>query len=84
MSDLLSNVWIEIKGSNQKILICLMYREFNDLTINGKLSQNQQLERLKIFALQMKQATNEGLVLSVGDWKIDLQKLKILHIISKT
>ena len=75
MSNLLSNVWIELKGSNQNILICTMYHEFNDVTSNRKLSQNQQMERMKIFSLQLKQATKEGMVLAIGDWNIDLEKI---------
>ena len=70
----MSNVWIELKGSNQNILICTMYHEFNDVTSNRKLSQNQQMERMKIFSLQLKQATKEGMVLAIGDCNIDLEK----------
>ena len=74
MSDLLSNVWLEIKGKNQKILICVIYREFNDLTNMCTMTIDQQLERLKIFYLQIEQASKEGLILVIGDMNIDLEK----------
>ena len=74
MSSLLSNVWIQAKSKNQKILICLIYREFNDLTGKGQMSVDLQLERLKIFSLQIEQASKEGLVLIMGDMNIDVTK----------
>ena len=46
MSEALSNVWLEINGINQKVLICAMYREFNDLTGKGQMSLTQQVEKL--------------------------------------
>ena len=60
MSDLLSNVWLELKGKNKKILVCTMYREFNDLTRKGQMSQNEQIERLHILHTQMEKASKEG------------------------
>ena len=75
MSDLLSIVWMEIKGINQKILVCAIYREFNDMTSNGPMSIDQQIERLKILHTQIEQASKEGLILVIGDMNIDLGKL---------
>ena len=56
------------------MLICLMYQESNDLT--SKLSIENQIERLKIFSLQIEEATKEGMVLAIGDMNIDLEKLE--------
>ena len=57
MSNLIPNVWMELKGTtNQKILICTLYREFSDLTGHGQLSIEQQIERWKIFHTQVEQA----------------------------
>ena len=51
-----------------------MYQESNDLT--SKLSIENQIERLKIFSLQIEEATKEGMVLAIGDMNIDLEKLE--------
>ena len=74
MSELLSNVWLEIQGKNQKVLICAMYREFNDLTCKNPMTIDQQIDRLKILYLQIEQASKEGLILVIGDMNIDLLK----------
>ena len=74
MPSMVANVWLEIQGKNQKMLICLMYQESNDLT--SKLSIENQIERLKIFSLQIEEATKEGMVLAIGDMNIDLEKLE--------
>ena len=62
MSELLSNVLLEIKGHNHIVLICVMYKEFNDLTKMGPLSIDEQVDRLEIFHLQLKQASKEGIL----------------------
>ena len=36
MSNQFSSVWLEIKGPNQKILICTLYREFSDRNGQGR------------------------------------------------
>ena len=74
MSEALSNVWIEINGINQKVLICAIYREFNDLTGNGTMLIEQQIEKLELLHLQIEKASKEGLVLIIGDMNIDLLK----------
>ena len=74
MSEALSNVWLEINGINQKVLICAMYREFNDLTGKGQMSITQQLEKLDLLHTQIEKASKEGLILIIGDMNIDLQK----------
>ena len=74
MSESLSNVWLEIKGINQKVLICAIYREFNDLTGKGPMNIEQQLERLEILHTQIEKASKEGLILIIGDMNIDLKK----------
>ena len=74
MSESLSNVWLEIKGINQKVLICAIYREFNDLTGKGPMNIEQQLERLEILHTQIEKASKEGLILIIGDMNIDLEK----------
>ena len=76
MSNSLSNIWLEIKGKGQKILICAIYREFNELTKEGKLTINQQIERLKVLFLQIELAEEEGLALIIGDMNIDIEKLE--------
>ena len=38
MSDKLSNVWIEIQGKHQKILICTAYREFSYIVTPRQMS----------------------------------------------
>ena len=48
MSDLLSNVWLEI-NKKKKILVYTMYREFNSQTSKGQMTQNEQIDRLKIL-----------------------------------
>jgi hypothetical protein len=74
MSKSLSNVWLEIKGENQKVLICTIYREFNDLTGKGPMTIHQQFEKLHILHSQIEKASKEGLVLVIGDMNIDLEK----------
>ena len=74
MSEYLSNVWLEINGINQKVLICAISREFNDLTGEGQMSITQQLERLELLHSQIEKASKEGLILIIGDMNIDLQK----------
>ena len=74
MSNLLSNVWLQIIDKSQKVLICLMYREFSDLTHKGQLSINEQIERLNIFHTQVEKASKEGLILIMGDMNINLEK----------
>ena len=58
-----SNVWIEIQGKHQKILICTAYRKFSDLVTPGQMSGTEQRERWKLFMDQAKSASKEGLVL---------------------
>ena len=74
MSGSLSNLWLEINGINQKVLICATYREFNDLTGKGPMSIEQQLEKLELLHTQIEKASKEGLILIIGDMNIDLQK----------
>ena len=74
MSGLLSNVWLELRASNQKILICTIYREFNDLTGTGKMSVQEQCDRLGLLVDQFEKASKEGLVVCLGDLNIDLNK----------
>ena len=76
MSDNFSSIWLEIRGSDgKKVLISYIYREFNDLC-NGLLSNSEQAERLKIFADQVEQASQESnLLLCMGDFNLDAEKL---------
>ena len=76
MSSLLSNIWLEIQGKGHKILICVIYREFNDLTGNGKMSESDEIERLQVLHSKIKKASQEGLVLIMGDMNIDLDKME--------
>ena len=57
MSESLSNVWLEIKGINQKVLICAIYREFNELTGKGQMNIEQQIEKLEILHTQIEKAS---------------------------
>ena len=76
MSSLLSNIWLEIQGKGHKIIICVNYREFNDLSGNGKLSESEQVERLQVLHSQVEKASKEGLLLILGDMNIDLDKME--------
>ena len=51
-----------------------MYQEFSDLTSKGQMSIIEQLERLKLFHLQVDKASNEGSILVIGDMNINLQQ----------
>ena len=62
MSSLLSNIWLELQGKGHRILICVIYREFNDLTGNGKMNESDEIERLQVLHSQIKKASQEGLV----------------------
>ncbi|MCP3931383.1 MAG: endonuclease/exonuclease/phosphatase family protein, partial [Bacteroidetes bacterium] len=74
MSNLLSNIWLEIQGKGQKIIICVMYREFNDMTGNGSMGENEEIERIQMLHSQIEKASKEGLILIMGDMNIDLYK----------
>ena len=76
MSSLLSNIWLEIQGKGHKIIICVMYREFNDLTGNGTMSESEQIERLQVLHSQVEKASKEGLLLILGDMNINLDKME--------
>ena len=76
MSDTLSSVWIEVKGINQKILVCTIYREFNDMTRKVPMNLHQQIEKIKILQSQIEVASKEGLALVIGDMNIDINKLE--------
>ena len=76
MSSLLSNIWLEIQGKGHKILICVIYREFNDLTGNGKMGENEETERLQVLHSQVEKASKEGTLLMLGDMNIDLDKME--------
>ena len=56
------------------MLICAIYREFNDLTGEGTMSTVQQIEKLEVLHTQIEKASKEGLILIIGDMNIDLQK----------
>ena len=83
MSEHLSNVWLEIKGINQKVLICAIYREFNDLTSTGQMNPDQQVDKLEILHTQIEKASKEGLILIIGDMNIDLEKWEDLKYYQK-
>ena len=74
MSNMLSNIWLEIQGKGQKIIVCVMYREFNDLTGNGSMKESEEIERIQILHSQIEKARKEGLILIMGDMNIDLDK----------
>ena len=76
MSSLLSNIWLEIQGKGHKIIVCVNYREFNDLTGNGKMGENEEIERLQVLHSQIEKASKEGLLLLMGDMNIDLDKME--------
>ena len=76
MSEFLSNVWLELKGMNQKILICAIFCKFDLLTGNGPMNSNQQIDNLKILQSQIERSSKEGLILVIGDINIDLIKLE--------
>ena len=75
MSPLLCSVWLETTAKDgKKVLLSFIYREFNDLADNGKLSIPQQVERMQIFNTQIDKAYKEGLVVCMGDFNINLEK----------
>ena len=76
MSELLSTVWIELKGPSQKVLVCGIYIEFNDLSGKGQMSEKEQIERWEIFRKQVDKASKEGLILAIGDQNIDVERLE--------
>ena len=76
MSNLFTNVWLEVKGTKQKVLICALYREFSDLTGEGQMTPDQQLERFEIFHSQVELAQKEGTILCLGDFNINLENLE--------
>ena len=45
MSNLISTLWLEIKGAKQKVLICAIYREFSNLSSKGQMVIDQQIDR---------------------------------------
>ena len=71
MSNSISNVWLEMNTKSQKILICTMYREWNNLDGNGPLNTNQHSENILTLKAQIECASKEGLVIVIGDMNID-------------
>ena len=51
-----------------------MYQEFSDLTSKGQMSIIEQLERLKLFHLQVDKVSKEGSILVIGDMNINLEQ----------
>ena len=74
MSNTISSVWLEMKTKSQKILICTIYREWNNLDGNGPLNTCQHIENLHTLKSQIEIASKEGLVVVIGDMNIDLKK----------
>ena len=74
MSNSISNVWLEMNTKSQKILICTMYREWNNLDGNGPLNTNQHSENILTLKAQIESAIKEGLVIVIGDMNIDIKK----------
>ena len=74
MSNSISTVWIEMDTKSQKILICTIYREWNNLDGNGPLDTNQHSENMLTLKAQIEVAIKEGLVIVIGDMNIDLKK----------
>ena len=67
MSNSISTVWIEMDTKSQKILICTIYREWNNLDGNGPLDTNQHSENMLTLKAQIEVAIKEGLVIVIGD-----------------
>ena len=74
MSNSISSVWLEMNTKSQKILICTIYREWNNLDGNGPLDTNQHSENILTLKAQIEIAIKEGLVIVIGDMNIDLKK----------
>ena len=74
MSNTISSVWLKLKTKSQKILICTIYREWDNLDGNGPLNTGQHTENLHILQSQIEIAIKEGLVIVIGDMNIDLKK----------
>ena len=74
MSNTISSVWLELKTKSQKILICTIYREWDNLDGNGPLDTGQHTENLITLQSQIEIAIKEGLVIVIGDMNIDLKK----------
>ena len=77
MSNSISTVWIEMDTKSQKILICTIYREWNNLDGNGPLDTNQHSENMLTLKAQIEVAIKEGLVIVIGDMNIDLKKWEL-------
>ena len=70
----ISNVWLQLKSESQKVLLNFTYREFNDLTGKGRMSQTEQTERVNKLVDQFEKACSEGLVVALGDLNVDLNR----------
>ena len=75
--DLMSNefpsIWLEVKQNTGKnLLVCGYYREWSK---NGKKTEKEQVESIKVLIEQMEKATNEkNTVVMLGDMNINAEK----------
>ena len=81
VSNLISTVWLEVKGAKQKVLICAIYRKFSDLIVKGQMTIDQQIERWKIFHSQVEQAKKEGLNFLYGRYEYQPEKIGRLNLL---
>ena len=77
MSNTISSVWLELKTKSQKILICTIYREWDNLDGNGPLNTDQHTENIHTLQPQIEIEIKEGLVIVIGDMNIDLKKWEL-------
>ena len=77
MSNTISSVWLELKTKSQKILICTIYREWDNLDGKGPLDTAQHIENIHTLKSQIEIANKEGLVIVIGDMNIDLKKWEL-------
>ena len=66
MSNSISSVLLEMNARSQKILICTIYREWNNLDGNGPLTANDHSENILTLKAQIEIAIKEELVIVIG------------------
>ena len=73
MSIEFPSIWLEVKQNTGKnLLVCGYYREWSK---NGKKTEKEQVESIKVLVEQMEKATNEKkTVVMLGDMNINARK----------
>ena len=74
MTDCQPDIWIQVQaGKGTKLLVGMIYREWT--SIEGKVSQTDQKERLQELMAKSQEAIDENTeVILMGDFNVDLRK----------